>query len=398
MSMKEEKIKPKKLIIVNNNMKMGGVQKSLSNLLWNIQNDYDITLYLFYPKGIYMKDIPRSVHVERCTSLFRYLGMSQGECRSVYDQLLRGGLALLCRIFGRSFVMKALLLSQKTLSRHYDYAVSYLHNGNPHSFYGGVNEFVLERIRADKKIAYLHCDYINSGSNNQENNKLYYRFDRIAACSEGCRRNFLKVLPELRYKCFTVCNSHNFEQIRRLSETDTLQYQKGFIHVVCVSRLAHEKGIARAIRAAAYGIKQGLPLALHLVGSGKQYQDLVRLAQEKGIAENVHFYGEQSNPYRFMKNADLLLITSYHEAAPMIIEEAAFLGLPVLSTATSSSNEMIRKKERGWVCGNSQKAINRRLVYLFSDGKGEYKQIKQALEGKTFDNARATKQFRELLL
>ena len=39
--------KMKKLIIVNNNMKIGGVQKSLTNLLHSIHGRYDITLLLF---------------------------------------------------------------------------------------------------------------------------------------------------------------------------------------------------------------------------------------------------------------------------------------------------------------------------------------------------------------
>ena len=43
----------KKIIIVNNNMKVGGVQKSLCNLLWELDRlrEYDVTLALFSPVG-----------------------------------------------------------------------------------------------------------------------------------------------------------------------------------------------------------------------------------------------------------------------------------------------------------------------------------------------------------
>ena len=47
----------KKILIVNNNMKIGGVQKSLCNLLWSVADQYDITLYLFAPIGAYMHDM-----------------------------------------------------------------------------------------------------------------------------------------------------------------------------------------------------------------------------------------------------------------------------------------------------------------------------------------------------
>ena len=48
----------KKIIIVNNNMKVGGIQKSLCNLLWSIHGRYDVTLLLFQAVGDYMNQIP----------------------------------------------------------------------------------------------------------------------------------------------------------------------------------------------------------------------------------------------------------------------------------------------------------------------------------------------------
>jgi len=41
----------KRILIVNNNMHIGGVQKALVNLLYEIHNDYEITLLLFYAGG-----------------------------------------------------------------------------------------------------------------------------------------------------------------------------------------------------------------------------------------------------------------------------------------------------------------------------------------------------------
>ena len=144
----------KKIVIVNNNMKVGGVQKSLYNLLWSIADRYDITLFLFCETGEYVDKLPKSVRIVPCSSLFRYLGVSQGECHDrLADRLVRGTLAALCKIFGRPFVIRLMSPSQKTLPSEYDIAISYLHNGNLKSFYGGVNEFVLTKLNAKRKIA-----------------------------------------------------------------------------------------------------------------------------------------------------------------------------------------------------------------------------------------------------
>ena len=40
-----------RILIVNNNMHIGGVQKALVNLLWNIRDRYDVTLLLFSKEG-----------------------------------------------------------------------------------------------------------------------------------------------------------------------------------------------------------------------------------------------------------------------------------------------------------------------------------------------------------
>lgn len=358
----------KKIIIVNNNMKIGGVQKSLYNLLWAVSDRYDITLYLFSKSGEYIEQLPPTVKVESCTSLFRYLGVSQTECENnMRDRLTRGVLAALCKLFGRPFVMHLIALSQKTLSEEYDVAISYLQNGNIRSFYGGVNEFVLQKVCAKKKISFLHCDYANCGANNHKNNILYYEFNKIAACSDGCRNAFLHVMPELEEKCITVRNFHRYSHILSQSAINPKLYAEGKINAIMVGRLAHEKAVERGIKAISYVNNVGIPTDLHVVGDGPMRDKLLDATCACNMKDHVYFYGEQSNPYRYMLNADLLLITSYNEAAPMIIDEAYCLGLPVLSVATTSSEEMILDRGCGWVCENSQLAINKSLEEILRD-------------------------------
>lgn len=358
----------KKLLIVNNNMKIGGVQKSLYNLLWSVSDQYDITLLLFAPVGDYMDNLPERVRVCSCTSLFRYLGVGQGDCAgSLRDRLLRGFLACICKLFGRGAVMPLLLRSQKPLPGHYDCAISYLQNGSPRHFYGGVNEFVLSKTDAARKIAFLHCDYLRCGANHRENNQSYRGFDLIAACSDGCRRSFVQAVPELSERCVTVPNFHRCDEIRSLAEQQTYRYAPGSLHVLMVGRLAHEKGIDRAIRAVAFARAQGVAVVLHLVGTGPMENALRELVRTLSLRDAVVFHGSQNNPYRFMRNADLLLMTSWHEAAPMVIDEARVLSLPVLSVQTTSSSEMISGRGCGWVCENDQTALNAALAALLKE-------------------------------
>lgn len=387
----------KSILIVNNNMKIGGVQKSLCNLLWSIKDQYDITLCLFSPVGEYMDDLPPNIKIISCDSPFYYLGVSQKECaHNPYDFLMRGMLAFMCKLFGRKAVMPLILKGQKRLPLHYDCAISYLQNGDPHNFYGGCNEFVLEKVNAERKIAFLHCDYLRCGANCDANNAAYKEFDAIAACSDGCRESFIQAMPELAAKCKTVPNFHRYDKIRALADENTYAFDSNVFNVVMVGRLAHEKGVDRAVRAIQYVRGQGIPAMLHLIGSGPMEKELRTMVDELKLTDAVVFHGSQSNPYRFMRDATLLLITSLHEAAPMVIDEACALSLPVLTVATTSSDEMVLKRGCGWACGNDQASLDDMLVAVLKNANSICGIREHLMEGR-FDNGWVNSAFNGLI-
>lgn len=386
----------KRIVIVNNNLKVGGVQKSLINLLWAIYKDYKITLVLFDKTTGCESQLPEGIELVGCSSLYRFLGISQSECARPAIKLVRGFLVLICRVFGRSFAMRLINLSQPTLMSEYDIAISYLQNGDPRHFYGGVNEFVLAKVKAKKKFAFLHCDYLNCGANDKKNNKLYHRFDKIIACSDGCKESFIKAIPELASRCMTVRNFHRIDQNKEMALQNPVIYSEESLNVVIVGRLAHEKAVDRAIKAVAYVKKHSIPIALHIIGSGSMEADLKHLVEEYEADEYICFHGEQQNPYRFMKNADLLLITSYHEAAPMVIDEARMIGIPTLTVETTSSKEMILPYQNGWICKNDQNAINAFLLKLAMD-RDSIKQTKERLIAAKTSNEIAYQQFHMIM-
>ncbi|MBR6568076.1 MAG: glycosyltransferase [Clostridia bacterium] len=389
----------KKLLIVNNNMKIGGVQKSLYNLLWSIDtvNEYDVTLLLFSKAGAYTDSLPESIRIKECKGLFRLLGRSQSEHKSnLKDYLIRAILATATRIFGRASVLRFLLLFEPMLDEEYDCAISFLHNGSEKSFYGGTQDYVLSRVKAEKKVAFIHGDYVKCGACCSSNNRMLGKFDAIAACSDGCRRVLTEVLPELENKFITVRNFNRYDEIKNLSAEESVIYDSSFVNIIMVARLSNTKGIDRAVKALAFCVKKGIRAKLHIVGGGSLKEQLETLAKNEGVGEYVLFYGEQNNPYRYMKNADMLLIASYHEAAPMVIDEAFCLALPVLSTKTTSTDEMILEPEIGWVCGNLQDALNNELFDAVSD-REKLIFMKKKLSEKCADNTKAISQFKELI-
>ena len=92
-----------------------------------------------------------------------------------------------------------------------------------------------------------------------------------------------------------------------------------------------------------------------------------------------------------MQAADLLLIPSRSEAAPLVIGEAACLGTPIISMKTSSAVEMIGDTGYGWVCENDEKAMELMLANLITN-PGLLSKTKRELQNLAFTNEAAIRQ------
>lgn len=384
----------KKILIVNNNLHIGGVQKALVNLLWAIRGEYDVTLLLFYEGGAYLEDLPPEVKVIAPGSHYRFLGMTGKDVRTLPDKLGRAFYAGVTRVLGRKFAIALMSLGQKRL-KGYDAAVSYLHNGGDKIFYGGCNDFVLRHVSAARKITFLHCDYRLCGAETRENGKQYSRFDAIAACSQGCADSFLSANPSLADRVRVVYNCHRNDALLQAAQEAAVLLPSDRVNIVTVARLGAEKGVPRAIEALG-SLPKDDSFHYYVIGDGVQRPVVESMIVRLDLRERVTLLGEMSNPYGYIQAADLLLIPSVSEAAPMVIGEAARLGTPVLSTRTSSAEEMIAETGLGWVCDNSVSEIREGLARLLKD-KQLLEEKKKILSDAAPDNQDAVSGFAKLL-
>ncbi len=386
----------KKVIFVINNLEIGGVQKSLLNLLFEIHNKYDITLLTFFGNAEFEKSLPRDVKLIKLKNAFRQLGFSSAHIKNkpfLYAE--RVFYIVMTKLFGRSFAIKLMALGTKKY-KGFDVAISFIHEASQKSLYGGCNEFVLKKIKAKQKLAWLHCDFSLCGANNPQSKKIYSKFDKIVACSEGCRSVFVECLPEFEEKTVSVRNCNDYEQIKNLAG-DGISYDKEYFNIVTVARLSKEKGIERALEAVSECVNRGFKIKYHIVGSGDKETFFKEKAEELGLKNAVEFYGNKQNPYPYIKNADLFLLASYHEAAPMVFDEAACLGVPVLATKTTSTHEMLEVSGYGIVCENEQEDLTNKLSEVLSN-PSMLNEIRSKLSKQTFDNNNPVAKLQQIIV
>lgn len=369
----------KKILIVNNNLDMGGIQKSLINLLREIQNDYDITLLLFSKSGSLLNEIPEKVKVVSTSKVYSILGLSREELKKhPFLFLLKTFLMKYASLLSRRSAMKLLGVFQKKITG-YDVVISYSHLPNHKYFGNGCGDFVLDHTVCQNKVCLIHCDYLHSGYMSKKNNREYSEFDRIACCSDSVKTRFIQGSAINPNKVHTLRNFFDLS-VDELANHDPYCYDETYINLLSVARLSDEKGIDRAIEA--LHTSNRLNLRYYIVGDGPQMPVLIDLVSKYGMDDQIFFVGEQKNPYRYMLNADYLLVPSLHEAAPMVFDEAKVLGLKVISTNTTSAIEMIC--DNGIICDNSLEGIELALSALTKSVEEKHFSKTNQLQKKQF--------------
>lgn len=132
---------------------------------------------------------------------------------------------------------------------------------------------------------------------------------------------------ELKYKSICcIYNPFNFELLKQKSlEKRDDTYRDNYI----INASAYRYTKRHDILLKAY--KQ-LNIKEKLILLCKPFDGLINLIKELELEDKVEILGFQKNPYPFIKNAKLLVLSSEREGLPTVLIESLILGTPVVST------------------------------------------------------------------
>lgn len=368
----------KKILFVMNTMGRAGAEMALLELLRRLKSEeVELSLFVLTGQGELLKELPQGVKLLNRTYDVSSVHTPQGKrhlARQVIKSMLHRGTVLRLmpylivqlidmlkkgRILPDKLLWRVLSDGTERFEEEYDLAVAYLE--------GGSTYYVMDHVKAAKKVAFFHVDYSMAGYTRSLDKDCYLGFDRIFPISDEVKEAFLEVYPECREKTEVFHNLINRERILAMAEesggfTDSFDGYR----ILTVGRLMKQKDFAQSVKAMKLLKEKGIRARWYILGEGDQRPELEALIKKLGLTEEFLLPGAVENPYCYMKQADIYVHATRFEGKSIAIQEAQILGCPILVSDCSGNREQVQRGMDGLLCELTPEAICEEIVRLLS--------------------------------
>ena len=357
----------KRILFINGHLNAGGVERSLVDILKHMDyTKYAVDLLLLEDTGDYASELPSEVKV-----LFRDIHHTYGSfassirrCIVAHDWMclrLRF-LFLLQKFFGACALKRvATILLGK---HHYECVIGF----RP----GICSDLAAYSVQTDRKITWWHHGEFNVDCATYGN--MCSKMNAVAVVSQSCKAMLQEKLSELESKL--VCIPNMLDAVAIGQKAGNSPYTGDMLHIVSVGRLAPEKHFENIIPVAKMLRDMSTDFVWHIVGDGSEQARLESLIVENDLKDHVILDGSKTNPYPYMKYADLFVHPSYVESQGLTVLEAMALGVPCVVTKSRGPCEYIEDGVNGLLTEQSPESLAEEVLAILNDKK-LYQHIKE---------------------
>ena len=329
----------KSILFCIHDFALGGVPRALLSLLPHLKKEgYDVTIFCPNQTGDFQNEFDgyNVLPQDKMLELFSMnLSMSSLSAQKLFAIFLKGIRRILLKFKVDIYLNRLFFIGQSFFYK-YDIVVAYSE--------GNITEMV-SKIQTRKKIAWVHIDYkrLQVYDHYKDESKFYSHFDRIVSPSSFSAQSFKDVYPRLADRVVSIPNLLNVDYIKKMADReDSLdsRFTTDVFTIVSIGRVCGEKQFFTIPQIAS---EINARFKWYIIGSGSAVEEaeLVRQISEYNIGNRVIFLGGKTNPYPYLRRANLLVSLSISETFSYSIFEAKVLGVPVLSTPFGSSDQVM---------------------------------------------------------
>lgn len=333
-----------KLLFVNGHLNVGGVEKSLIDLLQSIDYEkHQVDLLLFEEYGDYLPQVPPEVNVILCNLQSTYGAFIPSILNAIKKCDARTILLKLIFTLSEQFGIKCISLMKllRITPKEYDCAIAYR--------VGIAADYVGFAVQAKKKYMWWHhgeFDYSEHQVNKWRKTSL--KMDKIVCVSEYTKQMILPHFPEKKEDLMVIPNMILPEIIKERALENNPYNESTKLKLVSVGRMSPEKHMIDCVEAMDILVKRGYcDLEWYLVGDGVERNSIEKEIVVRNLQGKVVCVGSQENPYPYLKNADIFVHPSHVESQGLSVLEALALNKASVITKSSGVCEFIVNGENG---------------------------------------------------
>jgi glycosyltransferase involved in cell wall biosynthesis len=269
-------------------------------------------------------------------------------------------------LYGLNPLMKMLSLIKivkklKKLQGHEKYDLLVVHGelANLSTLFNSFNKkiIVIHENRFAKKSSKLKNAIFNVLAKAIYNSKST---TKLITVSEGIRESFIANFELSLDKIQTIYNPYNIKTIQDLSQQNIPDDYSTLFHnhdvFLIAARLSEQKGHKHFLQIFKYHLSNSnnVNSKLVLFGDGELRSEVIEIAKEMKLktysifdndkyedSYDVYFLGFDKNPYKYMRNSKLFIMSSLWEGFGNTLVESMASGTPVISTDCKSGPKEI---------------------------------------------------------
>ena len=367
----------KNILFVIPGLGAGGAEKSLVNLLNKIDYEkYNVDLFMFNHSGIFTEFLPKEVNILPIPK--DYINFSLSFTKSLLALAKNKKFKLL----GKKLIFTLVNYKKKgyrnldqynwkylskcfaNLDNNYDVAIGFLEKT---SIY-----FCVDNVIAKKKIGFIHNDYDKLGLNLKIDISYFEKLDNIVTVSQECLNILQERFPTQKHKMSFMYNIVSPAMINKMSQVEDKnlfsKHNKETI-ILSVGRLHYQKGFDMAIKACKNLIDKNYDIKWYIIGEGEERENIIKLVKENHLEDRFILLGLKSNPYPYIKQADIYVQPSRYEGKSIALDEAKILNKPIIVTNYTTAKDQVNHGIDGLIVDMDQESISDGIERLIKDKK-----------------------------
>lgn len=251
---------------------------------------------------------------------------------------------------------EVLILETSTNPPLWDVIVDY--NGQQNLYY------MVDKLKGKKKITFFHSDYHKWPYYERMDRKYFPKVDAICTISEQCVQSLKEVFPEVSDKVKLVPNISLPSMIYKLADEKVEMPPLHGTVLVTVGHVCYNKGIDLIIGAAKILKQKGIDFSWILVGSTDGADEYLSEIRNTELKDYIHLVGIQSNPYAYMKRADIVVHPSRFEGKSITLDEAKILCKPIVVTNFSTVRDQFEDGVNASICAMDGEALAQAILLI----------------------------------